>query len=90
MRANINAPCAYTQTSKPHFSHSMHAPKKAQNNIRARNDRWETVMAGVCLGEQVTGVIGLFETGGRTLVRIGGPGELTGCQPRLYMHARLC
>jgi hypothetical protein len=41
-------------------------------------------MAGVCLGEEVTGVIGITESGGRALVRIGGPGELTGCQPRCF------
>jgi len=43
--------------------------------------RWLPVITGACIGEKVTGMIELTNTG-RILLRLGGPGALTGCQPR--------
>eukprot|EP00282_Hemiselmis_andersenii_P039092 CAMPEP_0169434588 /NCGR_PEP_ID=MMETSP1042-20121227/4611_1 /TAXON_ID=464988 /ORGANISM="Hemiselmis andersenii, Strain CCMP1180" /LENGTH=364 /DNA_ID=CAMNT_0009545177 /DNA_START=94 /DNA_END=1185 /DNA_ORIENTATION=- len=50
-----------------------------------RKGLWKTLAAGVCVGERVSGQIRLPDTGGRTLVRVGGPNELTGCQPEWEM-----
>ena len=44
--------------------------------------RWVPVITGSCIGETVTGSIELTDFGSRLLVRVGGPGDLTGCQPR--------
>ena len=44
--------------------------------------RWVPIVTGVCIGETVTGSIELTDVGSRLLVRVGGAGTITGCQPR--------
>ena len=44
--------------------------------------RWVPIISGACIGETVTGTVELTDIGSRLLIRVGGPGQLTGCQPR--------
>lgn len=51
-----------------------------------RKGIWKPISSGVCRYEQVAGQIAVPDTGGRTLVRIGGANQLTGCQPRWTLN----
>ena len=44
--------------------------------------RWVPAVMGACIGETVTGLVELTDVGSRLLIRVGGPGQLTGCQPK--------
>lgn len=47
-----------------------------------RKGIWKPISSGTCVSEKVSGQIAMADTGGRTLVRIGGDNMLTGCQPK--------
>ncbi len=44
--------------------------------------QWVTVINGACVEEAVIAQVALQDYGNRLLIRIGGPGNLTACQPR--------
>jgi hypothetical protein len=44
--------------------------------------QWVTVINGACVEETVIAQVALQDYGNRLLIRIGGPGNLTACQPR--------
>jgi hypothetical protein len=51
-----------------------------------RKGIWKPITSGVCRSEKVAGQIALPDTGDRTLVRVGGANQLTGCQPKWTLN----
>ena len=52
--------------------------------------KWVNVLEGACVGQQVVGTMQLQDKGYRTLLRVGGPGNITACQPKYTLEVHTC